>query len=338
MSSINTPRKSLFSVWDPKTVVDTTLPDITRVIAEFDAENYDILTTALRQQVVRDASSGIAHVLLSEPGDSKQMAIMHFNPFGNALTNKMLLRAELCRRVCRASGIKDSEGKFLPILTCSSPHMRSSIRIKRHHRKTISQGSFEPAAQHYLSLAKHLGFKQLDFIGFSQGASLAASTAATAVKAGWPVKRLVVGDPVNVMARSRLQVAKLFLDEYPMLKQVFESRGLNSVKTAHAEEKMLKTFLGILRRGRTNYALFGGLTQNCFEADVSILQAAGVAITIGHGSHSRLSPLAVLKPLVEVLNAATIAPVELITINDSSHSWGERIDLLALFYAHGLSR
>ena len=321
------------------------IPDAIRVVKRrFNEFPYGVLTTNLRDQVRHDPDNGIAYAVLGNHGDSRESAVMHINPYGNGLTDNMLLRAEFVRESLNAVGIRDQNGDSLPVIALGAPGMgRSALKMERRvaYRKT-AEGFLGHVAAEYLKVAREQNFGRVAIVGFSLGASLAPSAAVMAEGEGLDVTRIVAGDPANVVKRKPSELFKDFNSEAKYLEKDYTEPRIEHFITAHKEhESELDYAAGILRRAKINLALFKGLTEDRFKDDLFSATYRGVPSTVAYGTSSLVSPSEHTHAAIEKSRQGIYGGdhlVHSVSVEHAHHTWGDRVDLLSTLYAYGLGR
>lgn len=306
--------------------------DIVRVTEQFNATPYSILVEPLRAAITADSNTGIRYILQKKSTDSRTSAIVHFNPFANDLTDNMLLRAEYLHRVFRLHGMES-----LPLFSFAAPSSNPGIRFTHKHRRHAARGNFAPMADRYLSVIASWGYTELRIIGFSQGATLAAAVAARAARHGIAVTHLAIGEPANVIKRSRRQLGKDFKVSTAHLNDAIDASGIHHMKQFYFNNSTTAYLRDLAKQARLNMSVTGGLGKPTLVHDVHQALQAGVSVTMSWGDMNVISPASTLRPLVEAQrnDGHSIHSVE---IADGDHAWADRINLLALFYTYALLR
>lgn len=334
------PNKQIEQTWEPKKLLKQIPENLQRIIAEFDAEPYEKLVAHLRSQICL-VPKGMTYAVLHGDNDSNTKLIMHFNPYANNLSANMLLRCELIRRMAAASGVTDSAGKQLGIFVASAPHRGSKLQLSRPQHRIVRSGDLAAVTRQYLNIVQSLGYRRLDCIGYSQGASLAANAAHQAASSNLQVDSLVIGDPPNLLDRRGRELAWRYVREYRHLKEKTSTHPMRHVRRMHTEGSMLGWIGSAFGSAKANYSLFRGLSRNQLAQDLRSVAATQVPITLGYGTHSSITPHGSVSELAAQHRRGFDAaqhPLELIGIEEGRHTWGDDIDVLAVFYAYGLSR
>lgn len=335
------PTNSLDLFWDPETIESLLPPEVERVSEEFNTTAYNELHKPLQQQIRVDKATGIAYAVLKNENDSSETAVVHFNPFANGLTINMLLRAEYCRRAFRALGLTDEDGKKLSVITLASPSRSSTIKLNKEHRLRAAEGQLDAIAAHYLEVVRGLGYKRLEIIGFSQGASVAAAAAAMAPSVGLIPVHLAIGEPANIMTRKKTSLMRHFAASAKHLKPAVRAGRIQAFEIAHRNETATRYVLGILRRPRLNYVLLKSLSKELFVHDITRALKNGTRITIGYGDITTISPPKIMQQIVTTTRKtspdATHA-IHTVEIKDAHHTWSDQLNLLATFYGYALTR
>lgn len=328
-------------VWDSDDL-DTVVPaGIHAVTDSFNLLEYESTMKPLRSLRTRDRASGVEYARITNPGDSQSTAIVHFNPFGNGLSDNMLLRAAYCNKTFRAAGVKDEHGKPMPLITMSAPSGTKRLKLHRRHHKRIARGQFDTLALHHLQIIKDMGYCKIAIIGFSQGASLAVAAAAVAYKIDITVTHLVIGEPANVVVRTKRQLARHFMDSGKHLPKAVEATNMHILTKAHSYERHKLGSLKLLRQISLNYSLIKGLSLSGFEAELGTTLAQKIPVTLSYGDLTTISPPDDLRRTVAKIRALPdYRPhsLQVVEITGGHHAWADTLNLLATYYAYGLLR
>jgi pimeloyl-ACP methyl ester carboxylesterase len=327
--------------WDYD-AIEPLIPDEVQAVSDhFNATGFNELLGPLRELVRTDPTTGVDYALLATEISSKQEAIVHFNPFANGMDDNMLLRAEYLNMVFRGFGITDNNGSFLPLLTFSAPSASRTIRLKRHHHRKTARGEFDALASHYVSVIRKHGFRRLQIIGFSQGGTMAAAVAAEALRAGLQVSHLAVGEPANVMKRTRRQLGKDFNASAKHLNPAIDASGIVHLKEFYGGGSSVRYVLGLARMGRLNINLISGLSKATFTNDLHKVLKNDTVITVGWGGLNTISPPETMRRLISESRTGQNVhyhAIHTVELHGAHHTWADRLNVLATFYAYALLR
>lgn len=338
------PERSEDLIWDTRDqlsldrLVPAHIHDVTNAFNELD---YEAILEPLRALRMRDPETGIEFARLAKPQDNATTAVVHFNPFGNGLSDHMLLRADYCNQALRAGGLGDARGRTLPFVTMAAPSGNQQLHLDRHHHRRIARGQFDTLALQHLRIIKQLGYERIAIIGFSQGASLAIAAAAVASQLGLEVTHVAIGEPANIVARSRSKLARQFFGSSRHLPAAVKAVNLKALHQAHGQEKASDLTVKLLRKIRLNYNLLSGLSKPSFEAELDAVLRQGIPITLGYGDLTTISPPSDVRRIVTRVRREPdykTHSLHVVEVTGGHHTWADTLNLLATFYTYALLR
>lgn len=325
--------------WTQRDIAEFVPDEIERIKHDFNNQKYKELVHDLRKQRKYDTETGIRYALIGESGDSKESAVVHFNPFGNDMTDNMLLRASFLQKSFKKLGITDENGDSLPVLSLSAPSDLSTIKLDESQHETLKNGVIGPVTKEYLKVVKSLKIGRMAVIGFSFGASLATSSARLSQFQDLDVTHLVAGEPPNVVNRKKAALLKSFTSEAKYLKDDVKAGGIKAFETAHRYENPAIYTYKLLRQAKINYYLGFILAKNTLGEELVRVAFNGIPATLASGTKSTVcSPEDLRINIFPTRSNGMIGKVHEVTIENAHHTWGDNIPLLATFYAYGLTR
>lgn len=308
--------------------------EIEAVTQRYNASDFQQLIEPLREQVTSDGTTGIHYVLLKQAHSSHKVAVAHFNPFGNGMTDNMLLRAAYLHDVFDTVKISDTS---LPVFSFASPSANKGIKFQRHHRKAMSRGDFTRIADQYLSVITSWGFKELRVIGFSQGATLAAAVAARATQHGVVVTHLAIGEPANVVKRSRRQLGTDFKVSAGHLNTAIDASGIEHFKRFYAQGSTARYLARLLPQARLTLAVTAGLGKPTLINDLRTVMHRDTKVTLSWGDINTVSPASAMQQIVAQSRADGHA-IYTLEVAGGHHTWADTVNVLAAFYSYALVR
>lgn len=275
-----------------------------------------------------------------------------FCPFANDVADNMLVCGEFVRRAVADEGIIDDSGRPLPLLVIGSPSGSRGLKLTSSQIRDLSDSlSFFAGAQ--VSLARNLGFQEIDLLGFSQGAAMAIAAATEAPRLGLKVRSLAVGDPPNVTARSLFQLLKDFKAENKHLEDDVRSSHIDASAKAYKLDldgfqkkinpylEVVKFALAFLRKRKINLAIAGHLAKDDFEYRLADLLQTNPDYrpVIAFGGDSLVTPKEQLIEAADrVMQGFGLGHFELIEIEGAHHTWVDNSKLLARLCIRGFGR
>jgi pimeloyl-ACP methyl ester carboxylesterase len=325
-------------VWDYDKIHSKIAPAITQVVEQFNQAAFDDLFSEAASSMHKDQETGIEFVHIGREGASTSQAIVHFNPFLTSLDANMLMRASFLQKSLQALGLKDDDRNAISLVGFAAANADSSLKLTRKHRKPASRGDFGVLAREYVYVVQRLGYKSLYIVGYSQGATMAAAVAVEALRVGLEVSHVAIGEPANVLRRRRTKLGRDFLAADDFLNKAIDDSGIEHMKRFYFN--VSPSFVLSMRRSvRTNLSIASGLAKDTLKHDLAALAATQTKVTIAYGTLNKVCPKAAIEKIVnasrELPGAKGIYSVEVL---NAHHAWGDRLNLLALFYAYGLSR
>jgi hypothetical protein len=292
------------------------------------------------QKRVKSSENGIKYAILSgeTPAEySDTDALVMFNPFANAATPNMLVRAEFIRKVARFYDIRDSNGKLKPVVMLASPGIDGSKpKLSVVGRRKIMKGDLGPAAMELMHGISTLEIGDVALLGYSQGADMVLAAAKTANSANLDVHTASVGDPAGVEKRSAVKLLIDFAGGANM-KPSIERSGVEAQKESVGRGRFeLARFVGsVMTSPIDNIGLGLGMRANSFEASVQqILDDKRLdKLVVGYGSDSKIAKPQAVEPALQRLHGHdTDGILSSVRINGADHTWDNQMPLLAKLY------
>lgn len=331
-------------LWTPGTEVSGLDESIQRALYEMNQQNPGQLIDSLKRSVER-SGSGVVYAMLkgenpSEYSDTE--ALVLFNPFANAATPNMLVRAEFIRRVAKYSNIRAADGKLKPVIMLASPGLGgSSFRLTEQELSEVEEGELGPVASRLLRTVSEKGIGRISLLGFSQGADIALAGARSAYSSNLDTDAVAIGDPAGVETRSRPELVGDFLEAGTNdLKRAVAATDLDAQKKAFGTGSVdLARFL-ISAIRPLNLSLYKGLGHDVFEQRVQEIIDEGLVerLVIGYGADSAISKPKKIEPALGRLyeNYGRDAFIS-VRVDTGKHTWGDQLTLLAKLYIRAAS-
>lgn len=320
-------------------------------------KSYNKLSMGLHLMFIKEAAvighdeqTGIGYAAFRHPGDSEESMIVLGNPFTVDLDDNLLLRSDYAYKALKALGVRDSQGKTLPLLSLAKPGPNSTMRFapdKKSHKSIlkneISQGNFEPAGELHLDVVRRLYPKvgKIGRVAFSLDACIAPTEAILASSMSLDMTHLVLGDPVNVLNRSRRELfMKDFAPEGKQMKPAVARAGIKPFIELHDGDSDWGFVKNVASEPRLNYSFGSGMTHNTFAEDLVLAANSGTIVTVGVTNKGTVSPVDATLGAVVDARAETgekIYSVEFGDRGDETHCIGDQMGVMAVFNAYGLT-
>jgi pimeloyl-ACP methyl ester carboxylesterase len=332
-------------IWTPKSESFELEEPIERARADINSQDSKQMIDQLQKKVEKSQSGVVFAVLNGErPQEySNEEALVMFNPFANAATANMLVRAEFIREVAKYADIRATDGKLKPVVMLASPGLGgSNIKLTKEQRTEIKKGELGPFANELLRTVSEKEIGKVALLGFSQGADLALAGARKAYAANLDTHRVAVGDPAGVENRSSMAVAADFMKSGG-LKEVVTATGIPAQKEAlgfgYGAKDFAFGFIPSTLASADNRVLWRGLGKNNFERNVQQILDEGVVekLVVGYGAESAIAKPEKIEPALERLTEYDLSDViSSIKVESGKHSWGDQLTLLAKLYLRTL--
>ncbi len=344
MTNPNTPVFTPTETWTSISELSQLDEPIQRALFDMNQQNPGKLIDTLKQSVER-SEGGVTFAMLkgenpSEYSDTEALVI--FNPFANAATPNMLVRAEFIREVAKYSDVRATDGKLKPVVMLASPGLGgSTLRLTKEERRELKQGELGPAARELLRAVSEKEIGKVALFGFSQGADIALAGARSAYSANLDTQAVAVGDPAGVEERSMPKLASYFFEAGAGdLKKVVEVTGLNAQKKALGSGVVDFTRFGSSATHPFNLALYKGLGNNVFEQRVQEILDEGVVdkLVVGYGANSAIAKPENIEPAIERLYEQHGQDSFIsVRVDEGSHTCGDQLTVLAKLYMRAVS-
>ncbi len=229
----------------------------------------------------------------------------------------------------------------VPLLIVGSPAglKLPSQRLSANERSALKQGDL---AATVVPLLRHLearSVEQADFMGFSFGADRALTAARDAHLHGVNVGRAIWAEPVRIVERSLLALARSFGSAGDHLEAaIARSETTALLEAVNRSDIGMARYIGGLLRP-TNIAIARGLTRDTFEADAkkAKLHQPDMTATLAWGQRSEISldgPMQVLSQ--ELRHAYGVHNFNALSIPRMRHADGDDLNLHAAIMLQGL--
>lgn len=342
MSETTTPYQPT-ELWTPENGDFHLEESIQRARYEMNQENPGELIEAL-QQNAKKSPTGVSYAILKgeNPEEySNTDALVTFNPFANAATPNMLVRAEFIRRVAKSANVCDDEGKLKPVIMVASPGIGgSSIRLSSEDKKLIRGGELGPAAKEYLTAVSERDYGRIALLGFSQGADMVLAGARNAYSANLDIKSVAAGDPAGVEKRTVPGITGDMLKVSGKdLKYSIAETGLETQAKAFGSGTVDFARFGASTTRPANLRTIMALSQDSFEKNVSeILREGNVEkLVVGYGEESMITKPEAIEPTLQQLQEEFGSESLMsIKVAGRNHAWGDQLTLLAKLYMRSL--
>lgn len=345
MPTPNTPAFTPTEIWTSTSNPPELDETIERALQEMNQKNPAQLINVLKQSVER-SEGGVTYAMLrgDNPGEySESEALVVFNPFANAATPNMLVRAEFIREVAKWTGVRDADGKLKPVIMLASPGLGGSkLRLTNDERRELKNGELGPAARELLRAVSEKEIGQVSLLGFSQGADVALAGARSAYSANLDAQAIAVGDPVGVEARGMPKLAGDFFKAGASdLKKVVTATGLDAQKKALGSGMVDFTRFGISAARPLSLALYKGLGAEVFEKRIQEILDEGIVdrIVVGYGGSSDIAKPENIEPAIEQLYEQNGRDGLIsVRVDGAKHTWGDQLTLLSKLYMKAASK
>jgi hypothetical protein len=320
---------------------------VLQVADDFNNTDFRRLAHDVGEHVMRDNATGIEYGEWREEGDSDTDVIAMFSTFATRIDSNMQLRGEFCNRVFRQAGLTDQAGKPLPLIFFGAPAGNARYPLSHEQRKIVASGDLGPAAAAQLELLKRKGYGRAALLGFSQGGSMSAAGARVAHEQDMDITAVGAASVPNVIERGAFALQLAFGAQAKNLRPDLDKGDLLPFIEVHKRDYSEAAYTrAMLSQLAINWALFKGMTHDRFGSDLkealqqnsdaqtTISAAAGKRDGVGRANETRLT-IENLRHDAQVIGAPN---PHYVAIDQGHHSWGDRVTLLASFYAYALSR
>ena len=327
-------------VWTPKSPEFELGPAITEAINEINAQDPNKLIEGLEEKIQK-SENGIRFAVLdgNRPDEySHTDALVMFNPFANAATDNMLVRAEFIRLVAKHEDVRDDSGKLKPVVMLASPGLGGSkVRLSREEIDEVVAGELGPVARDMLHAVSELEVGRVALLGFSQGADMAIAGARHGYSANLDTNSVAIGDPAGIAERGAMSLGLDFMKSGGM-KEVVQANGIDAQKIAlgfgYGNQDFMLGFVPSALFSRTNHYIWQALGNNSFERHIQQILDEGKVrkLVIGYGNESAIAQPAKIEPIISSFD--TDQPISVTSIKGESarHTWGDNLALLAKLY------
>ncbi len=310
-----------------------------RALHELNQKDPKQLIDTLKQSV-EHSENGVAFAVLKGDNPSEYSttdALVIFNPFANAATPNMLVRAEFVREVAKQTAVCDAEGKLKPVIMLASPGIGgSSLNLTKVEREALKAGELGPAARELLHAVTEKEVGRVALFGFSQGADMALAGARSGYSASLDVEAVAAGDPAGVEDRSIAKLAQDFSKAGAKdLKKAVAATGLAAQKTALGLGLVDFTRFGVSATNPLNLAMYKGLGNDVFESRVlDILEEGTVGrLVVGYGADTSIAKPESIEPALQhIYDLKGQDSFISVKVDEGKHTWGDQLTLLAKLY------
>ena len=330
--------KILNEQWNPDRVEFSSGAQITRNI--LNDQRTEQLVSVLRDAIQpTDPSTGLNYAWFKDDGSSSTDAVVIFNPFGNGLSDSMLLRGYFTQLAAQEEGVTDEAGNSLSVFVLSAPTFDSEPRLSQDDISAVCAGDLGPVAREMLKSVVSKDIGRVCLNGFSLGADIALAAGMVAPEGNLDVAGLSIGDPAGVTDRNRFSLA-LGMSKTSM----GDVRRAASDSEIIAQEDLVavdKDFvLNLVCRANRLY-IAKALGKRQLATSLSAIGSnlpSDIPLTLGFGEESKVTPVeSVYDELGNVqLNGDDDMVLTAIRVKGANHAWGDNMMLLYKLYSRSL--
>jgi hypothetical protein len=328
-------------VWDLDDEIDEPTE---KALYEMNQKTPKALIHNLEQKVT--TYEGVTYAVLQGNGPDQYShtdALVIFNPFANAATANMLVRAEFVREVAKYNDVRDEMGKLKPVIMLASPGIHGSqLRLTAEERHQVRDGKLGPAAEKLLCAVTAKGFGRAALLGWSQGADMALAGADVTYGANLDIHAVGVGDPAAVEDRNTLQLGVDFFEAGSKdLNKSVESSGIEAQKLALGTKDFIN--FGLSSLYPINLSLFKGLAKDQFEKRMQVVldNDAVQKIVIAYGADSAISRPSAIEPKLQRLHTedydSRLVSIRFEGGGRANHTVGDRLTVLARLFIEAVA-
>lgn len=338
-------RNAKTEIWTPKSPEFELGPAITEAIKEINSRDPKKMIEDLGQKIQK-SENGIRFAVLdgNRPDEYSQTdALVMFNPFANAATDNMLVRAEFIRLVAKHEDVRDDAGKLKPVVMLASPALGGSkVNLTRKEVDEVIAGELGPVAREMLHAVSELKVGHVALLGFSQGADIALAGARQGYSANLDTNSVAVGDTAGIAERSAIGLASDFIKSGGM-KEVVQANNIDAQKIAlgfgYGNQDFLFGFVPSVLFNRTNHYIWQALGNNSFEQHMQQILDEGKVekLVIGYGAESAIAQPSKIEPIINSLDTDSPTSLTSIKVESAKHTWGDNLALLAKLYMRAVS-
>lgn len=338
-------RNTKTEIWTPKSPEFELGTAITEAIKEINSQDPKKMIEGLEQKVQK-SKNGIRFAVLdgNRPDEYSQTdALVMFNPFANAATDNMLVRAEFIRLVAKHEDVRDDAGKLKPVVMLASPGLGGSkVNLTREEIDEVIAGELGPVAREMLHAVSELEVGHVALLGFSQGADMAVAGARQGYSANLDTKSVAIGDPAGIADRDATALGLDFMKSGGM-KEVVQANNIDAQKIAlgfgYGNQDFLQGFIPSVLFNRTNHYIWRALGNNSFEQHIQQILDEGKVekLVIGYGAESAIAQPAKIEPIINALDTNNPTSLTSIKVESARHTWGDNLALLAKLYMRAVS-
>lgn len=328
------------------------IPDaVERVAFEFNHTPFRELASMVRSHVSID-ENGIEVGIWDGENEfaneySSTEAVVMFSTFATRIDTNFALRGQFCHDTFSQAGIRDSEGKKLPVYFFAAPAGDATIPLTKNEiEDTAKRGDLSHIARSQLMTLRNRGFAKVALLGMSQGGAIAAAGSRIAPEIGMDVTNLGIASSPNTHRRLSPFLIASFINQGKYLREDLEKGGIDAFIKVHKEEyNEIKYALAMLSQSKLNFAIFRALAKDRLLGDLAegysknpnLQTTTAVATGQNDGVGNDKKTRYVVERIRDKASSVNAATPHHITIQDGHHSWGDRLKLLATFKTYALS-
>lgn len=267
-----------------------------------------------------------------DPGDKH--AVVLPLPFANGWAPHMALRAKL---------LQDSMDVPHRIVVFPNNVIGSkSYELSKPDLEAVSSGQFDPIAEKQLSTLQKLGIESVQYIGYSQGATIgAAALKLAALQDRFELGSSGLFEPPNMIARNKKQLQKAFMSGgLNSLNRAVNDSGIPALTEAQRSAGRINSFkqLGgmlIFAAGSqlpVNKAIHEGFTYDRFMRNIGQIPS-NVVISLAGARDSAITPIEEIERLSKLDDLILRSKV----VEGYGHEMGDNIVVHTLLAKTALS-
>lgn len=274
---------------------------------------------------------GMQHLLVGGEDDrSKHTAIAMPGTFGNGIWPHLVARAEALATMTKEAGLRDDDGRLVPVLITASPSMKSRFNLSKLELSDVSDGDFNPVVERQAHAMREHRLKQLvGAVGTSLGSASIARLMTRFGTREFDKGQAVFFEPAHGLKRGVIRQLIAFGRESSGFKSALAAENIQVINDLFASGSTNPDFeKGIFNQAAENYAQVKGLGQGGLQSDTEKLRKAGVIHTVVRGTDSHVAPAKIIDglrcPVLEVVGG--------------NHSLADRVGRFAVIAAANLTR
>ncbi|HTE22807.1 MAG TPA: hypothetical protein VK674_07285 [Candidatus Limnocylindria bacterium] len=244
-------------------------------------------------------------------------------PFGNGPWPHLVARAEVVSELAFREGLRDDEGKPVPVFLRAAPSATSSFGLEESGLMAVADGDASPIVRVQNDAASRMGFGKIyGDVNWSQPSAHAAVRMTDASRNFDIEGGVLLGDPPHAEPSSAGERVVKFVREGMRFNKSIKGAGIDILKELIHSPKFVR---GIWTERAENRAITGGFTQGLLTEDLKALREANIPTTVVRAGDSLITPH---QPTVDAVEAANsqvfgLHPVSFVEILGANHSYGD---------------